>query len=68
MSISPISSNIALAISDVQATAAQNQIHRIARDTSSDGDSDDSNNASSVIRPTVNTRGQTIGTIINTTA
>lgn len=68
MSISPVSSNIALAISDVQAASAQNQVLRLGQSSGSDGDSDDNNAASSAIRPTVNTRGQTVGTIINTTA
>jgi len=44
----------------------QQEIHQSGRDAAPDNDSDDQ--TSQAVKPTVNTSGQTIGTIINTKA
>ena len=52
-----------------RAQSESNEVHQAGRDTSNDGDSDDKSvSQASPPKPTVNTQGQTIGTVVNTKA
>lgn len=66
MSINP-TTNIDLTASySAKPGQEQNEVHQTGRDITPDNDSDDQTVQST--KPTVNTSGQTIGTLINTKA
>ena len=61
------SSNIDLTASyGVKSQQEQNEVHQATRDVTPDHDSDDQ--GSKQAQATVNTQGQTVGTIVNTKA
>ena len=67
MPINPVSSPIDLTASDRTNSQQEHQkVQQVSRDAIPDNDSDDQSAQGS--KPSVNTSGQTIGTIINTTA
>lgn len=68
MAINAVSSSTAAA-QLLRTQPEANEVHRAGQDTSNDGDSDDQGATQvSAPKPTVNTQGQTIGSVINTTA
>ncbi len=68
MTISSVSSG-GMAAQLLQAQSETSETHKAGRDARNDGDSDDKAVSAAVTpRPTVNTQGQTIGSIVNTTA
>ncbi len=64
MAVNPLSSS-SLASTLVTAQPERNEVHRGGQDVRSDGDGDAAAAVAST-QPTVNTSGQTVGTIINT--
>ena len=67
MSVNSVSTPIDLTASNrTTLKQEQQEVHQTKRDTTPDHDSDDQ--STQATKPSVNTSGQTIGTIINTTA
>jgi len=71
MAVNPISSS-SLASTLATAQPERNEVHRGGQDARRDGDGDDGATATATAtaaatKPTTNTSGQTVGTIINTT-
>jgi hypothetical protein len=69
MPVNSVSSPVDLIASNsskVQQPQEQQEAHQASRDVTHDNDSDDQ--ATQAAKPTVNTSGQTIGTIINAKA
>lgn len=67
MAVNPISSS-SLASTLATAQPERNEVHRGGQDARRDGDGDDgaAAAATTAAKPTTNTSGQTVGTIINT--
>ena len=69
MAINPVSTPIDLIASNsnkVQQQQEQNEVHQASQDVTPDNDKDDQ--SAKANGPTVNSSGQTVGTIINATA
>lgn len=68
MSINSVSSSSLVSALYSPSQPESKEATKAGRDVRNDGDKDDGSKAQAPAKPTANTLGQTVGTIINTTA